>query len=466
MTSTSSAGEIARFSSSAASGEVNLSVGFTSTNQFKIGYDIASGNGILETNVNNSSIIFRGDGAQERVRIDGSGRLGLGTSSVSAKLHITSSSGGDDSGLRITRSDAGGGDWRIWSTADVNGEGGGKLIIGNASNRVTIDDQGRLGIGTTAVNTWKFHVATADQYVATLYQSGGSSHGNKDATVAFTDGTYYNNANDWAHTHRWNVNGGGTEAARIDSSGRLLVGTSSTSGDTRAIFQGSSLNNWAVVRMCANTTSPADLGYLVFGDSNHVNAAWINAAKDGGTWTSGSSHPTRLVFSTCPDGASSPTERMRILSNGNTLIGTTTDSAGVRLTVSGGIIKCQNIYDNTTAVAANVNIDSNGNLARSTSSLKYKKNVENAKHGLAELLQLRPVTYQSKNQNDGNQLYGGLIAEEVDAVGLPEFVQYAEDGTPDALAYGNMVSLCIKAIQEQQTMIAQLQTEVAALKAS
>jgi hypothetical protein len=41
-----------------------------------------------------------------------------------------------------------------------------------------------------------------------------------------------------------------------------------------------------------------------------------------------------------------------------------------------------------------------------------------------------------------------LIAEEVHAAGLTEFVQYAPDGTPDALGYGNMVSVLVKAIQE------------------
>jgi hypothetical protein len=30
-------------------------------------------------------------------------------------------------------------------------------------------------------------------------------------------------------------------------------------------------------------------------------------------------------------------------------------------------------------------------------------------------------------------------------------VQYDEEGRPDALSYGNMVSICIKAIQELKT---------------
>ena len=61
-------------------------------------------------------------------------------------------------------------------------------------------------------------------------------------------------------------------------------------------------------------------------------------------------------------------------------------------------------------------------------------------------MQLRSVTYKGKT--DGDTIFGGLIAEEVHAAGLNEFVQYAEDGSPDSLAYGNMVSLAFKAIQE------------------
>jgi hypothetical protein len=103
-------------------------------------------------------------------------------------------------------------------------------------------------------------------------------------------------------------------------------------------------------------------------------------------------------------------------------------------------------------------------LRKSTSSLKYKRDVQDATHGLAEVLALRPVTYKSKSALDGETVYGGLIAEEVDAVGLTEFVVYAPDGSPDALAYGNMVSLCIKAIQELKAELDSVKAELATLK--
>jgi len=47
---------------------------------------------------------------------------------------------------------------------------------------------------------------------------------------------------------------------------------------------------------------------------------------------------------------------------------------------------------------------------------------------------------------------------------LTEFVQYNTDNQPDALAYGNMVSLCIKAIQELKAENTALANRIAALE--
>jgi hypothetical protein len=180
---------------------------------------------------------------------------------------------------------------------------------------------------------------------------------------------------------------------------------------------------------------------------------------------------------------------MRIDSGGNLLVGTTSVQDGSRLQVRGsgdtsgtkaflvedsggnddffirgdGEMYSLPTYNRTSASAANVGIDAGGGFFRSTSSIKYKTDVQDATHGLAEVIALRPVTY--KGINDGELIFGGLIAEEVHEAGLTEFVQYADDGTPDALAYGNMISLCIKAIQEQQALITQLTTRITALEA-
>jgi hypothetical protein len=129
---------------------------------------------------------------------------------------------------------------------------------------------------------------------------------------------------------------------------------------------------------------------------------------------------------------------------------------------SGGALNVAELDSLTTASAANVFIATDGFLKKSTSSLRYKNTVNDATHGLTELLTLRPVTY--KGNNDGDTVFGGLIAEEVHDAGLTEFVQYNDDGEPDALAYGNMVSLCIKAIQELKTELDSAKARIATLE--
>ena len=111
----------------------------------------------------------------------------------------------------------------------------------------------------------------------------------------------------------------------------------------------------------------------------------------------------------------------------------------------------------TTANAANVHMTVGGTFYRSTSSLKYKNTVTDYDKGLDIVNQLRPVYY--KGNNDGDTIFAGLIAEEVHDLGLTEFVQYAEDGTPDALAYSHMVALLTKAIQELKAEINELKNK-------
>lgn len=133
----------------------------------------------------------------------------------------------------------------------------------------------------------------------------------------------------------------------------------------------------------------------------------------------------------------------------------TNGSASERMTISdNGNIGMPTTYGFTTSNAANLYIDSGaGLLYRSTSSLKYKTDVRNYDKGIAEVMQMRPVYYKGKGENDGDKVFAGLIAEEVHDLGLTEFVQYAKDGSPDALAYQNMIALLVKGMQELKAEI-------------
>ena len=142
-----------------------------------------------------------------------------------------------------------------------------------------------------------------------------------------------------------------SEAMRIDSSARVLVGHSSSRqiGGHTALFQqeGTSFSN-ATLSITANSAD-GNGAYLIFGnqrsgstggntivqsgdeagtirfsasDGTDMNtpAAQIRCEIDG---TPGSNDmPGRLLFATTPDGSSSPTERMRINSSGKIGIGT------------------------------------------------------------------------------------------------------------------------------------------------
>jgi hypothetical protein len=114
-----------------------------------------------------------------------------------------------------------------------------------------------------------------------------------------------------------------------------------------------------------------------------------------------------------------------------------------------GAVFLKAAYPFTTAAVPNMVLDASGVIQLSVSSLKYKINVIDYNKGLDYVLKLRPVSYKSKNSiTDGDKIFAGFIAEEIDELGLNEFVVYAKDGTPNALAYQNMVTLLTKAIQE------------------
>jgi len=152
------------------------------------------------------------------------------------------------------------------------------------------------------------------------------------------------------------------EKARIDSSGRLLVGTSTsidadssiqafTTGVGSSVQVGRFSNNtggcniWLLKSRGGAVGSNAivqsgdligSLGYRAANGSGYNTAAEIRGEVDG---TPGvDDMPGRLVFSTTADGASSPTERMRIDSSGRLLVGTSSSSGNATTEIKGGTL--------------------------------------------------------------------------------------------------------------------------------
>ena len=121
----------------------------------------------------------------------------------------------------------------------------------------------------------------------------------------------------------------GNEKVRIDSSGRVLFGTttSPTAGNgqyAHIVVQGypntpQGAGHISLQRGQAAFGADNQIGLINFGDNTGASYAGIECYADA---DSGSGdYPGRLVFSTTADGASSPTARMRIDSSGRVFIG-------------------------------------------------------------------------------------------------------------------------------------------------
>ena len=111
-------------------------------------------------------MIFRAGGA-ERMRIDSAGDIGIGTTSPSKKLHVSS---GDQSTSRIRLSNTNTGGNDIDLVAGINNVGQDGFSIYNATSNQTqlvVQSGGNVGIGTTSPVS-ALHVSTTVNEVLTL----------------------------------------------------------------------------------------------------------------------------------------------------------------------------------------------------------------------------------------------------------------------------------------------------------
>ena len=117
-----------------------------------------------------------------------------------------------------------------------------------------------------------------------------------------------------------------------------------------------------------------------------------------------------------------------------------------------GNLNCQKVYDTTTANAVNVHIRNDGFLLRSTSALKYKQDIRDLES--IDINKFRPVRYKSKSSSDDQTKdYFGFIADEVDAAGVKELVQYGLEGEVEGFSYDRLTAVLVKTIQDLQKRI-------------
>jgi len=317
-----------------------------------------------------------------------------------------------------------------WNIA-ASGTAGNAITFTQA---MTLDASGNLGVGVTSMNA-SIHVqgsATTDgsisfnsqfasttaynsspasgSMVALKYTSGGSYAGMGGWSIGKENATDGNYSSYFAmHTR---ANGGAiTERARIDSSGNLLVGTTTVANSSVATF------------------------YKTATASNQRVATFINNGTSGSTTAAG-------IIISYPNASSG---------NGSTFI------------------QCSDSNTDRFYVLGSGNVQNTNNSYGAISDIKLKENIVDATPKLEKLNQVRVVNY---NLIGETQKQIGVIAQELEQI-FPGMVEESPDRdeegndlgtTTKSVKYSVFVPMLIKAIQEQQALITQLQADVAALK--
>ena len=331
-------------------------------------------------------------GGTQRVTVDGSGNV-----SISGDLTVSGATTTVES-TTVTIDDKNIELGSVASPSNTTADGGGITLKGasdktlkwinstgcwtfnqpmNFNDHVRIDSSGNVGIGETSpVSKLIIKNTSSNDGIRIISSTTGEGFllfG--DTADNNTGGLVYSHTND---ALEFNVNN--SERMRIDSSGRLLVGTSSdiSGGSNHSLIQcASSAGGQLALGRNDSTVSNNDGLRLIrfFGNDggSYQEAARIECRADG-------SHalgdkPGRLTFHTTADNASSTTERMRIDSSGNVGIGTT--SPQEQLHVSG---TSDFVVDTT---GSTVRLGSYGEhdialvTGRSTPSLSTRVTIEN-----------------------------------------------------------------------------------------
>ena len=289
-----------------ATGVANVSEFYSSTTDSNINFYNSSRGAQIGAN-SSYSYLYNADAASwafftdasERMRIDSSGYVGIGTTSPSYKLDVVNAGGlvariyntaSTNVALLLTQNTVGSGYFGMDSTGLIMSTSNSiPLLFTNAGfERMRIDSSGNVGIGVTSP-TARLDVSTS---ASTTTVASFSKLFTAQVVVGVngTSNNYYD-----ADTQMFR-NGVGTERMRIDSSGNVGIGTSSPSGKLTVV--GASANSYLIIDNVA-------AGENYFG---------ANSAN---------------VFVTAGS------ERMRIDSSGNVGIGTSSPAAKLEVELTG-----------------------------------------------------------------------------------------------------------------------------------
>jgi hypothetical protein len=396
------------------------------------------------------------------------GELALNINTADGKLFYKDSAGVVQ--VLATKASASGSFTNLAYTGTLTGGTG---VVNLGSGQFYKDASGNVAIGTTTT-VGKLTV------VGGISLSGGAGVGN-----AFYP--YYNSATSY-NAIGSDANGGMTFItgitspsirATIDSSGNVLVGVTSNTGvDTgtqRLVVTGIAGGNGGTLGLISDSLGRN----IVLTDSGKTQVATYSLSSTVATIGTNTSIP--LVFNTVA------TERMRIDSSGNLLVGTTSNTGGktciqnnanntntLKLTNSASgdvgqasftVVKYDNnnsssqvfvrfLINNDATASGQINANGASQAAfGSWSDVRLKENIVDLPSQLNNIISLRPVEFDYK---DGSGHQTGFVAQEIQAI-YPDSVGTRDDGMLTVTGWNKTEAILVKAIQE-------LNAEVQALK--
>jgi hypothetical protein len=318
-------------------GDIIQGTGVNNTD-FRIGNHALNNGGIyINSQYSNQDLRLQTQGST-RMTINSSGQVGIGTTSPSEKLEISGNAkaSGYFWGTNVY---ANVGSTTSASFGNANGTGNGMYFpasttvgfITNATERMRIDASGNVGIGTSSPSS-VLHIKNTDPKVIiedANNSTGGASYnpyiefnalGDNVGSVGFsTNGNYFDIKAENYNSAPIRLFTGGSERMRIDSSGKIGIGTDSP----QQLLHLKSNNPGGKIRLemgqtgVANTDVTGEIQFY----HNDASGAGVNADIKG--ICTSSIGAGALTFGT---GTTSTTERMRIHSSGAVTIGKTTTS--------------------------------------------------------------------------------------------------------------------------------------------
>jgi len=400
--------------------------------------------------------------ATERMRIDSSGNVGIGTSSPSTELHVVASNGYAE--LRLQGASGSSGSLEFYDSTTKRGDifvdTSSNIIFRNTAEAMRIDSSGNVGIGTvpTANNISKsislVNGGSIFGYGNGTYITANSNYNGAWNTVAtgadsrmLLDGNviFSRSASASAGTA-----GAVTESMRIDSSGNVGIGT--TSPVSNLDVKGS------------NSRIRWDLGnaYTYQGATNSAGSAFAAAYYDG------SEHRWLIASST----------KAMIDSSGNLLVGATSGGSKIvaEAVPSGTTYLAKWSATGGTALYLEVGGSAVGSISCTASATSYntssdyrlKENVVGMSGATERLKQLKPSRFNFIA--DADTTVDGFLAHEVQDI-VPEAITGNKDavdadGNPEyqGIDQSKLVPLLTAALQEALTEISALKVRVTALE--